>query len=491
MSDAAASHEMTRRTRIWIVVTILSIFGPYLAAGARTEQLVIYGSAGAIVLIQRTRLVQQLRPALPLVVLLGTYAALVLATGLVVENHTKWESGSLVAGTDNVLLPLAILVVVTYWATLCDAAVVLRTAAWTVAIAMVCNAVIAIVTNYAGSITPPLLGRFWTSGGAEVVVAELSAANGRFSGVFNQPVEAGVAYSLALLCVLYLMRGDRDRRLLLLGMLALVIVGGLLTFSKVFLIGGLFIGLLFALGDRANRWWSVTVSFASVVLFSTLSFFGLAGSWGASYFIGWYRDSIERGDSLVYTLSAGRFGTHVGTGTLPTMPGGGTDSGGDPSVATMPTEGAGVVIREILDHHPLLGVGARGLQVSYDTTWIEALIVGGVLGVLLIVAIHAYLVVRWVRLRPLMDRSAWTFAGAVICLVLGSSFGMPSLTGNRESALLWIFLGTLLVGYAMTTAAQRSGTDDSNAATAPPSGPGAEPVATPAHYSRPKAADLE
>lgn len=71
-------------------------------------------------------------------------------------------------------------------------------------------------------------------------------AIGRFTGLFNQPLEAGVFFSVALLAVLYLFKAcPRERIFNGLG-LALILVGGLLSLSKNFIVLGLALGLAFA-----------------------------------------------------------------------------------------------------------------------------------------------------------------------------------------------------------------------------------------------------
>ena len=59
--------------------------------------------------------------------------------------------------------------------------------------------------------------------------------------------------------------------------------------------------------------------------------------------------------------------------------------------------------------------------------------------------VHVGLLVRWFRLRGVLPRDERLLAGAVVLLVWGSSLGMPSLTGNRESSMLWIMLALLVV----------------------------------------------
>ena len=59
--------------------------------------------------------------------------------------------------------------------------------------------------------------------------------------------------------------------------------------------------------------------------------------------------------------------------------------------------------------------------------------------------ILAGLACRWFRLREALGRPEWTLAGAALALAAGASLGLPSLTANRDSTLLWLILGLLIV----------------------------------------------
>ncbi|MCW2738730.1 hypothetical protein [Nocardioides sp.] len=427
-------------TRYWFIGAVLCVFGPYLVGGLRTEQLAMYASAAVAVVLHRRHL-RVLMPGRAVLVLWAAYVLVAAVGGLVTESRLEWGSGSLVAGLDNALLPLATMTAVALWMRSISPLVMLRTASWVVVSAMAINAALAVLTSLVGVDNLPFLRVFWAASGAGPTVAELAAVNGRFSGVFNQPAEAGIAYSLAAFCLIYLVRsGASVPRRVWLVLCALVILGGVMTLSKIFIIGGLLIALGLVLTARPHRR-LLTVGTAVVVASTfTLGALGWLGTWGAAGMLSWYVQSAQAGNSWAYTLTAGRFGAG-GNELPPEVP----DS--SPGLPTEFQQPGGLVklARAVLMEHPWFGVGARGLPVSYDSTWIEAVVVAGVVGVLLVFAVHVLLAIRLIRLRRFLPHEEWRLATAVVLLVAGSSFGMPSLTGNREGTLLWIFLAILLV----------------------------------------------
>lgn len=439
----------SRWVRWWVVATVACIFGPYVASGLRTEQLALYGSAAlAVVLVRRPRPWQWLRPGWFVLLPWGLYVAVAAAGALVVDSQISVAPGSLPAGLDNALLPLATLTVTACWMQLLPAHVLLRLVSWVLVGALSLNSVLAIVSSYVGLDRLPFLAYFWSAAGSGGSVAELAATNGRFSGVFNQPAEAGVAYSLAAVCLVHLVTaGPVVSRAIWVPCWVLLLVGGLMSQSKIFVVGGVAIAAVLVLLGRRDRVLLATSAVVSVAGAIVVGTRGWLGAWGTSGTIGWYAGSIEAGDSWLFTLSSGRFGR--GTGPY-----------GDAVGAPAPTTDGGETLIEpggllklgrlVLDEHPLFGVGARGLSVSYDSTWIEALIVGGAVGTLLVLLVHIGLLVRWVRLRGVLGRDDRFLAAAVVLLAWGSSFGMPSLTGNRESSMLWILLGLLIVFRGQT-----------------------------------------
>ncbi|WP_426245551.1 hypothetical protein [Nocardioides sp. LHG3406-4] len=464
MPDSTGSAQFATTpswVRWWVVACIVCVFGPYVVSGVRTEQLAMYGSAGAILVTQAPRLWLFLRPAVPLLAVWACYVAVALVATLTAVNDTIWKSGSLVAGLDNALLPMATIVTVTFWGALARGHDLLRVACQALVAGMCLNTLVSIWTAYAG-MDVPVLGRFWAAGSSDLTVAVLAGQNGRFSGVFNQPAEAGIAYSLAAFAVLYLVRISGTARWPHYLAWSLVIVGGLLTLSKVFVVGGIAVAAVMLFTDRRNRARMGAAGAVTVGAAVAGAGLGLTGAWGASTMLSWYRASVQAGDSPLYTISAGRFGS-AGDVPAPVV----TPGAPDPVEPTVP-EGLARIAAEILHHDPVIGLGARGLQVSYDSTWGEAIVTGGLVGVGLMLIVHAIIVARTYRASRRLAAPERVLAVAVTVLVLGSSFGMPSLTGNRESTLLWIFVG-LLVLAPSTAALRRSRSLDGQDTSAPDS----------------------
>jgi hypothetical protein len=419
----AAEPRGARLILWWARIVCLSAFGPYLAAGARAEQAAIIAS-GAVVLMAGWPKIVRARPVpVPTVLLLFTALCAVIVIG------TVWRPADLAFygpqpgshGLAYFLLPAALILVTWFWTLTVPAARLIIVIAQTTVVAMTANAVLSIAQLASGNAAVlSVLPRFWDSQAAPGSVASLAAENGRYTGIFNQPAEAGIAYGLALFCLIFLtQRGTRLRGGPALcapvagG--ALLITGGVLTVSKMFLFLALPLAAILVMRARRNR---VRVVLAAALIAGAFWLLGHAGMLPA-----WPTGSAELhgllspSGPLVSTYTANRYG-----------------QGGS----------LGPVASDVLRSSLWYGFGAGGLDVPYDSMWIEVLAVSGLIGLVLLLLILGALAHRWVRLRGSLGRPEWLLAGASLALAAGGSLGLPSLTANRASTLLWLILGVLV-----------------------------------------------
>ncbi|RIV37836.1 hypothetical protein [Micromonospora radicis] len=405
-----------RIAEIAVFLLVLATFGPYVVAGVRTEQLAVLLVAALAVLFRA----HQLAHAPPLVTLLaalsGAYVGLagLAALGEPLAGVGYQAVGSW-AGLDNLLLPLVVLVagyLLAVEAT--DRTRLVRVAATTLVVLLCLNTVIAYLTLVGSNTLNELLPHFWTNDGG-LSTAESAATMGRYSGIFNQPAEGGVMYSLGLLAAVYLLW----RRPLLLAATGLTLtVGGLLTASKIFLL----IGLPVALWQtwRGASWRSRTgsvLALAGVLVVFDYQARQQRSQIGGVLLDGWLNPQDRSGTILSY-YTASRLGEQS---TL--------------------AEAADLV----LTHSPWLGFGIGGIRVPYDSSWLEALVMAGVFGIALQAAIMAVLVVCWLRTRSWAEPTAVRLGAGVLIVLIGGSLGLPTLTGNRVTTVAWLLIVLLLV----------------------------------------------
>ncbi|MER7419092.1 hypothetical protein ABT346_20305 [Micromonospora peucetia] len=404
----ARSPDVTRWSRVVIGMLTLAAFGPYLATGVRTEQVVVYAVAVASVALglwTRIRLTGTAKWVA------AGYLALIGIAGLgaafPLQNHTLYSNGSVIAGLDNLLLPVAVVMVVGAMVGAgADPARLVRTVCVCLVWTMVVNAMLAVYS--ASSDDSELLARFRLFGDEESV-ADRAEQLGRYSGIINQPAEAGLLYSVALLAALYLYQQQVGRLTVTLLALAL---GGVLCVSKVFFLVGAPVAIAYALltAGRTRRLAAVAAA--------------TAGAWVAA---DTYLDQWD-GRDFALRLLPGSGGDQLGLYTAGRV--------GEQSTLQH-------VVDVVTSASPAFGVGVGGLKMAYDNGWVEALVIAGFLGVALHTAVLAALLVGWFRTRSRRPESALT--GGLVVVVIGASAGLPALTANRAATVVWLLLGLLLL----------------------------------------------
>lgn len=388
-----------------------SAFGPYVAGGFRTEQIAVYG---ALLLLLVTPLWLRLGPPL---VGAGVAALLVLEFAVAAvgaawppQNTTAYQLGASLPGLDNLALPLAVLTIV--WILVgsgADRVLMVRRVCQVIVCAMLLNTGLAIAAAVGSTID---LAQFQGQVGASTV-AYRAEQLGRFSGIFNQPAEAGLMYSIAALAAIYLYH---QRPAVLVGMVALLSVGGLLTVSKVFVLVGLPVVLWQMLRASGRRHRRAAAALTVILAAWAAARAGLTPSWtGADYLL---RLLPGSGQNAVDLYTAGRLG---GSSTLT------------------------AVVSAVLDASPLTGFGAGGLQVPYDNGWVEAFTLAGAVGALAFTATLGTLAWAWWCRRESDGPAASRLAGGIVVVLAAAAVGVPSLTANRCATIVWLLLGLLLL----------------------------------------------
>jgi hypothetical protein len=413
--------------RYWVVLVVVGAFGPYLGGGVRTEQIVVYG-LGLLLLWPVLRGWSERPRGLGLVLALWLVPAFIAAVGAL-RSHTA-PSGyllgtSALAGIDNYLMPVVLIALVGHWLSREPGTALLDSLGVALVGFTSANASVAIL-QFAGVLKgTAVFSSFWAEGADSVGARALG--NARYTGVFNQPVEAGVAYTAALLVLSYLwMRRGRLAAPYYLVPLVLLVTGAFLTQSKTVLLLGIpILGLLLllrAFHSREARRWLLLVCSAEVLV-GVVLLFGFAHSWyGSRVITGWLRplfpwvgtgSSQTEGVGFIQAVSGLRYGEN---GTIATSVGALWRSCG------------------------WFGFGAAGVQVPYDSAWLEVLVFSGFVGLASYVGLLGYLVVEWMRRRRNMSLALWVVSAGSVLLVIGASAGAPALTINRASTLLWLTL---------------------------------------------------
>lgn len=236
---------------------------------------------------------------------------------------------------------------------------------------------------------------------AGMTLLELTQSSGRYPGTFGQIFEAGIAYFLALLSVLSVRKYFSTNSFWIYAF-ALVMVGGLLSGSKVFIVCGLLIML-----NQFYKW--------SVILFLLLILFGVTClitlllmdiqlPWQFNRLI----TNVTWNNILnIYTSDRFAEGSLILSG-----------------------------ITNIYQQSPVIGMGF-GFNANSDFSLYEVMAISGILGVVVYISI---IILIYTDLSSERDALRSIY---IIAFIAAISLSAPAITANKISFLLPVFLLSL------------------------------------------------
>ncbi len=408
---------------LWMVA--LS-FGPYVmaSAGIRTEHVIIYGSAllALLVIPLRPRSLLSYRPVFSIFSLLAATTVWTLAVTLIGPRHFQ-SMPKMISYMENYTQPMAIMLVFGAFVgplTGDDYRGLVRSACRLLVWLLVANSVLVLVSVFVDTarIVAPFVGE--ADRGPDTVSA-VSVTMGRFSGIFNQPIESGMMYSLGLFAWACLTRTKRSILVLDWVILVTLVVGGALSVSKAFLLCGLPLFLWQWLSTKTLRrmlnWRFLVVASAGIA-----GIVALFQRWSGYAFLArlWLIGNNPGEPNLIALYTSHRFGK-------------------ENSLVV-------ALFSRVWRESPLYGLGFAA-ALTLDNAYAEFFVQGGLVGLcgyLLVLATMGWQALRYYRAGEENRMQVPIF----LLIVLGG-LGGPVLTMNRVSTVIWVLLMLIYsVGYA-------------------------------------------
>lgn len=417
--STTSTVSSNRWIKVWTGIVAASAFGPYVHGHIDAGQLIVSASGAAVLLIGwKWMLADRAGPPMWLVTpWMALYAIMALATVVHPSFYNPYGQLPVFDALGAYALPMALVLLAWFWKQFIPVRELVITAAQVFVVGMTLNAAIALselaTSNVQGI---GFVQRFWSLPAAVGTVGLNASINGRYIGIFYQPAIAGVAYGIALICVIYLSRirgGLWARFGVPIGIV--ICLGGLVSISKVFLLGGLPIAAITVIGQRRVAWKATGSTALTLVGIWFAGKENVLPAWTTGRLM--LNQLYDPHGSLVTAFSAGRYG--AGSVLSP-------------------------IAEAVLRSSPWVGYGAGGLNTAYDSLWIETLAVSGVAGVAALLWVVIALLTTWIGSRRWLASSEWRLLGGTIILGVGSSFGVPSLIGDRISVIIWLMIGFLI-----------------------------------------------
>lgn len=378
----------------------LSALMPYLPGNLRVDQVVVPLIFGPLLLMARRQHASTLIWAIPL---LGSLIALAISSRL------SWQTGLAANGLFSMIrIALPVVALLAFPIILAR----LPRATEPTAIAIVGCAAVTSLAAFAALQSPRVLDimMYWVRADDDASVWAQARDVGRFSGIFNQPLEAGVFYSVALLALAYCWKHTTLNKALLLTLLVLIFGGGALSLSKNFIVVGILVTLAFSVWIRIIPLWLViSIAIPTLVITPPL-------------FIKYNPQYVDSLMALYYTggvfsaLTAGRFGQE------------------DSQVSLLFQS-----LFEVGDWPFGRGLGSH---LPLDNGFLEFFYQGGMLALAgFVLALLALLIYGWRR----RDLDAGRLLVALIMFVIGASLGGPTFTANRANIPLLLLIAAAIV----------------------------------------------
>lgn len=383
------------------VLLVITAFGPYLTSSIRLEHLILYPTALlALVIAVTGRLATPARlPALIITFFSAIIAVSIFNTLLAYPVPFTRIFSQL----DNWFQPIAIaLIAIIYGQRLH------RAFPWILGMLSV-NALLQLYQAFTGNVT--INAPFVIGDEVRGSVADRAAELGRYGGVFAQPFEGGVAFGVGILLWFYMTRQGKGGFWMWLA-LPLILVGGLLTVSKVFILVAIPLFLVYALWERFSVNWITTWSGLRRTALAAILIFGggyaLLNVWdGAGYALRLLAPDDRKGGTLLEFYTAGRLG-------------GETDLNKDLQIAKQ--------------EEPVFGYGFRSFE-TVDNGYFDAYAQAGIAGLVFIIAVLLVIFMRGWNVRSEPEGRLLMLLAVFMAL---ASVGAPALTTNRGNILLWV-----------------------------------------------------
>lgn len=389
-------------SKIVIVALLLSAFFPHFEGGARLEHLVFPGAVVifGLICIARQRAISPPVVLMSLMLFSGAVFAVVGSSfspdaGAVAS---EWAMGTrlvlpaIVFGATAVCLPAN-----------CN---VMAVVAKTIVLMAVPISFLALSSAF---FDVSWLLNYYVKSDEDAVWSQAFSL-GRFTGLFNQPLEAGVFHSVALLALVYLASLRWWRPMGRYFILAVIVVGGSLSLSKNFVVLGVLTALAYAVSVRVLSlrsgifWFGVMVVAISIWL-----------TFGNEDYANAFFDLFAEG-GLLLALTAGRLGAE------------------DTEVAQLWSH--------LLSSGQWLTGAGLGAYLPLDNGYLEYFYQGGVLPMASYLLFIFGILILAIRHRSIDESKLLFFLGL---FVAASSLGGPVITANRANVPLLMLIASCIL----------------------------------------------
>jgi hypothetical protein len=277
-----------------------------------------------------------------------------------------------------------------------------------------------------GSIPSFILEYYWQLNDGDIAstVAGRSYLNSRILGIFSQPMEAGCAYTIGVLLILYQGNFKFTYYFQKLPIITLLFIGGIFSISKTFYLGVILILLISLLRFKnffLNLFLMFFLIFAVYIFYFSFDPFNEWGGW-INFKNIYNMLSTFQISTIMNALTGGRFGTNESAQLL--------------------------MYNQIMTNSPLFGFGLGSFaanEVPVDSGYMFIFYLSGLIGfITFVIFIFAFFYISMGKyLRSKLDDDL--FILILVSYLIVVNIGAPIFILNRVMVILWIILMIFLI----------------------------------------------
>jgi hypothetical protein len=395
-----------KRSILILNIIIISSLGPYIGLGLRAEHVFIYGFF-AIVLIMfffKTRLNKTL-----LYLLVPLLFSFLVTISFDFLTGSKIRQGNIFSNIDNLLQPVLLIFVLSYFMnksfTDDDFKIIIKVI---IIIAMIAG-LISILTMF---IDFEFILKFFISDieGEESLWKQVLSL-GRYTGMFSQPLEAGIFFSGSIFSLIFMKKVYGLNTWYFSVAFLIIFVAGFISLSKNFYLLGL--GMAFFLYGQLSHW-SIKKYFSIILIFLGII---------VSFFLFFINDFGNYFNSILGLYESNGFASAITGGRF-----GGSES-----------TDVELLFKKFINEGFFTGFGL-GTHLPLDNGFLEFAYQGGVFSLLGYLIFLCYLLIISLKSRT----NSAKFLLILAFYVFFSSIGGPVLTANRGNIIIiFLICGTI------------------------------------------------
>lgn len=396
-------------------LVIIASFGPYIFWGIRTEHFVVYLLFIILVLdILKNKKYNFIFSYLDLFIILVLWVFITLWTFIITLIGLDFNTLSykIISHLENYTQPIVIIIIISF-ILYCMPTLEIKTYLYKISQLFIFFLLINtffVTLSVSYSLFPFL--RYFIGGLDGPSLWLRCDEVGRHLGIFNQPVESGMHYSLGLFLWGYIIyKKSVPIKIYDYLVLFCLLTGGILSISKLFLFGGIPIFMFYFCLRRKIFYLFNTKKFILIsIILIILS---------KEFWIKWKGKNIliSNLQNLIFSDSTNKFNQIISG-----------DRYIDLSMGTVPS-----IFSKITENKFFTGFGF-GLNIAYDNGLLEFYAQGGIIALLAYLVMLSFILIFAIKNFKQQESKLLL---AIILFIIGGHLGSPVVTMNRFSTILW------------------------------------------------------